>query len=157
ELAERACRGQPRLALAEANRALVLRARGDLDGALQALLAALERDPEFVPARLDAGLLLDQLGRSREAVGHLHAALSKLPPPAPQPPELRTRSEAAERIIARDQQDFERFLQERVSRHAGGQPLPRRFSECMDIFLKRARPQLPKPGATFFPELPPMA
>src|SRR5690606_11933203 len=42
ELIEQACRGQPKLALAEANRALLLQARGDLEGAVAALLAALE-------------------------------------------------------------------------------------------------------------------
>lgn len=156
DLIEQACRGEPRLALAEANRARVLQARGDQEGALQALLAALERDPDFVPARLDAGLLLDGLGRGREAAAHLRTALSRLPPPASQPPELRARSEAAERIVAREQQAFERFVEQRVAQAAGA-GLPPRFRECLDIFLERCRPQLPRPGATFFPELPPLA
>lgn len=156
-LAEQACRGEPRLALAEANRAQVLQARGDQQGAVQALLAALERDPEFVPARLDAGLLLDRLGRGREAAEHLRVALSRLPPPASQPPELRARSEAAQRILAREQQAFQQFVEQRVASQAAGSGLPPRFRECLDIFLERARPQLPRPGATFFPELPPLA
>jgi len=155
ELIEQACRGQPKLALAEANRALLLQARGDLEGAVAALLAALERDPEFVPARLDAGLLLDRLGRGREAASHLGMAMPKLPPLEMQPPELRARTEAAQCILAREEAAFEGFVAERLA--AMGDAVSPRFAECRDIFLKRARPKQPKPGAMYFPELPPLA
>ncbi|MCI1711889.1 MAG: hypothetical protein LKM39_17300 [Chiayiivirga sp.] len=69
-------------------------AANERDAALEALLSALALDPDFVPARLDAGILLEDLGRPREAVAHFRLALAKLPspPPAPLAPARRARS-----------------------------------------------------------------
>src|SRR5262245_21099629 len=67
ELIERAAAGFPRTALVQAQRATILLAANERDAALAALLDALALDPEFVPARFDAAMLLEDLGRSREA------------------------------------------------------------------------------------------
>lgn len=155
---DRAAAGSPRLALVEANRATILYARGEREAALQALLAALELDPEFAPARLDAGLLLDELGRPRDAADHLRRVLAQLPPPQAQPPALRERTARAEQILAREQRELDALIAARLAplRARHGAEERARFDECLDIFAGRKRPQLPKPGFMHFPKLAPL-
>jgi tetratricopeptide (TPR) repeat protein len=78
-LIEAASAGHPKLALVEANRALILRELGEPEAALEALQAALAHDPGFVPARFAAGELLRGLGRPREAAEQFELGLARLP------------------------------------------------------------------------------
>lgn len=159
QLIDRAAAGQPRIAIVQANRATILRARGDNEGALAALLDALERDPDFVPARLDAGLLLAAMGRLREAADQLNLAMARLPPADAQPPALRERTLRAEEVLARERAAFTAKIQQRLAPIRSGiaAPAQERFVECLEIFLGHARPQVPKPAAMYFPGLPPVA
>ncbi|MBB5015119.1 aspartyl/asparaginyl beta-hydroxylase domain-containing protein [Rehaibacterium terrae] len=155
---ERASRGQPRVALIEANRALILRAMGDADGALAAFEAALALDPDFVPARLDAAALLEAMGRRRDANAHYRAALARLPPAEALPPALRERVEHAQRALAEEEQELERWLQARLAplQSQLDEESRARFDECYQILRGRQKPMLPRPGFMYFPKLPPL-
>jgi len=155
---ELAVAGWPRLALFEAQRASVLLALERKEAALAALFGALQRDPDFVPARLDAAALLEELGRDREAVEHYRAALAKLPAAEALPPPLRERRERAERAVQREQVELEQLVARRLAEVRGADPdrAAERFDECVDIFFGRKKPQLPKPGLMHFPKLAPL-
>jgi aspartate beta-hydroxylase len=155
-LIDAAVAGWPRTALVQAQRGSILLAAGEPEAALAALLAALELDPDFVPARLDAGILLEDLGRASEAVDHFRQALARLP--TPRPAALQSRVQRAEAAIAREQE----ALQATIAAHLAAAeatiaPEARaRFDECLDIFLGRKKPMLPKPGMMHFPKLAPL-
>lgn len=154
---DQAVQGHPKLALTEANRALVLQAQGDADGSLAALEAALVLDPDFAPARLDAGQLLEVAGRWREANRHYRKALEKLPGPQHLPGPLRQRVEHAQFALEREQRELETLLTNRLAPlrlTAEGQD--ERFDECFEILMGRKRPQLPKAGFMHFPKLAPL-
>lgn len=157
-LIERAVAGWPRLALFEAQRASVLLALGRREDALAALLGALEREPDFVPARLDAAALLEDLGRERDAVEHYRVALAALPAAQALPPPLRERRERAERALQREQAELEQLVDRHLAplRAAAPAGSGERFDECRDIFFGRKKPQLPKPGMMHFPKLAPL-
>lgn len=155
---DRAAAGQPKLAVVEAFRARILQDQGEQEPALQALEAALELDPDLLPARLEAGALLEQLGRPNQANQHYRKALANLPPPEAQPPQLRSRVEQARRSLANEQRQLEETLGERLGPLVerlpdGGGP---RFQEAFDIMMGRKRPQMPKAGFLYFPKLPPL-
>jgi tetratricopeptide (TPR) repeat protein len=61
------------------NLGIVLQRRGRHGDAVQEFEAALERDPEFGPARLLAGVSLLALGRTREATAMLERATALMP------------------------------------------------------------------------------
>jgi len=157
-LIDRAAAGWPRAALIEGQRATILLALGDREAALGSLENALALDPGFVPARLDLAQLLDQLGRPRDAAEHYRAALAKLPPLQSAPAPLRARIEQAQQALAREQAELEATIVSHIAPTlAGLDPEDRaRFDECLDIFLGRKRPQLPKPGMMHFPKLAPL-
>lgn len=152
----RACEGTPRLALCEALRGQVLDARGDAQAALSAYESALEMDPAFMPAQLDAGMLLLRLGRPREANLHFRACLDKFPSGAPVPAAMAGRLEAARDSLAREQEELERALRESLATLGPGSDGSDdgRFQECLDIFLGRRKPMPQKPGMMYFPKVP---
>lgn len=155
---DRAVQGQPRRALIEANRALILLAQGDSVAALAALEAALALDPDFVPARLDAGHLLEMAGKPREANQHYRQALEKLPPPDRLPPALRERVERAQRALALEDRQLAELLEQRIAsvRARSPESSGERFDECFDILMGRKRPKPSKPGFMHFPKLAPL-
>jgi aspartate beta-hydroxylase len=156
DLIDRAAAGTPPSALVHAQRATILLAAGENDNALTALLDALALDPDFVPARLDAARLLEDSGRTREAVEHYQRALSQIP--SPPPAALAERVARAQEAIARQQTELEALIASHLAPlEAGLAPEARaRFDECRDIFLGRKRAQLPKPGMMHFPKLAPL-
>lgn len=155
---DQATQGQPRLALIEANRALVLQAQGEAPAALAALEAALSLDADFVPARLSAGQLLEAMGRRREANQHYRQVLEKLPAAAKLPELLRVGVEQAQRSLALEQQELEQQLQQQLApiRAQLGEGEAERFDECYDILMGRKQPKPSKPGFMQFPKLAPL-
>ena len=155
-LIDRAVAGWPLTALLHAQRATILMAANAREAALDALLSALALDADFVPARLDVGILLEDLGRPREAVEHFRLALGKLP--SPPPTAFASRVERAQAALAREQAALEATIAAHLAplQNTATSETRARFEECLDIFLGRKRPQLPKPGMMHFPKLAPL-
>ena len=74
-----AVRAEPASVRARVNLGAVLARTGDLDGAVEQLVAALELAPGHAAASFNLGSLLLEAGRPGEAVGHLHNALRDQP------------------------------------------------------------------------------
>jgi arylsulfatase A-like enzyme/Flp pilus assembly protein TadD len=71
-----------------ANLGILQANRGDLAGAIQSLTTALARDPDLHEARFNLALAYAQSGRRPEAAAAARELLRRLPPAAPQRPEV---------------------------------------------------------------------
>jgi arylsulfatase A-like enzyme len=71
-----------------ANLGILQAAKGDLAGAIQSLTAALARDPDLHEARFNLALAYAKAGRGPEAAAAAGELLRRLPPGAPQRPEV---------------------------------------------------------------------
>jgi tetratricopeptide (TPR) repeat protein len=78
-LSERALRISPSSPTVQLVRAALLRSKGDLEGALEAASRALQRDPGYVPALIQAAELSWGLDRPRQAAVFLERAASIRP------------------------------------------------------------------------------
>ncbi len=156
---EQAMAGEPRSALVEASAGQILKACGDLDAALAAYERALAMDPDFLPARLDAGHLLADQGRSLDANRHYRTALSQASKLPQLPMALHAALGRARDSVQLEQTALEHQLQEalRDTRAAVPAESSERFEECYEILMGRKRVQLPKPGFMHFPKLPPLS
>lgn len=156
---EQAMAGEPRSALVEASGGQILKACGDQYAALAAYERALVLDPEFLPARLDAGHLLADQGKSRDANHHYRAALEQASTLPQLPVALQEQLVRARDSVQREQQALEARLTDalRDARSALPPEGAARFEECYEILMGRKRPQLPKPGFMHFPKLPPLS
>src|SRR5207244_2899607 len=71
-----------------ANMGILQASRGNLDAAIESLQAALARDPDLHEARFNLALAYAKSGRRADAAGTARDLLSRLPPQAPQRPEI---------------------------------------------------------------------
>ena len=156
---EQAMAGEPRSALVEASGGQILKACGDTEAALAAYERALVLDPEFLPARLDAGHLLADQGKAKDANRHYRAALEQASGIPQLPMALQEQLGRARDSVQREQQALEASLADalRGARAALSGEGGARFEECYEILMGRKRPQLPKPGFMHFPKLPPLS
>jgi hypothetical protein len=140
------------------NRALVLRSRGDLNGALQAVEQALAIDPYSFIALASQATIFEQMGKPRVAAKIFRNALKIAPPETATPPHLKPVIAHAREAVARYTDDLNRFLREQTqsvrSRHAGADLA--RFDECLDIFSGAKKAYVQEPLFLTFPKLPPL-
>jgi arylsulfatase A-like enzyme/cytochrome c-type biogenesis protein CcmH/NrfG len=85
---EEARRREPDNPVVTANLGILQVARGDLAGAIQSLTAALARDPDLHEARFNLALAYAKSGRRSDAASAARELLRRLPPAAPQRPEV---------------------------------------------------------------------
>lgn len=151
--------GEKPPALVEANAGQIFLAVGDKQASQAAYERALLLDPDFLPARLDLGDLLDDQGKSLEANRHYRAALGQASTIPKLPIALQVQLGRARDRTQLEHQALEQTLQAalrttQASADADGND---RFEECYGILMGRLRPQLPKPGFMHFPKLPPLS
>lgn len=60
-------------------RGVIYLVRGDYDEAQRELAAALQADPDYMPARIDLGVALAEMGRTNEAIEFLENSLKSFP------------------------------------------------------------------------------
>ena len=156
---EQALAGEPRSALVEASAGQILLACADAPAALAAYERALVLDPDFLPARLDAGHLLADQGRSIDANRHYRAALDQASRIPKLPIALQTQLGRARDSVLIEDQALEATLQAALAQARAALPgqAEDRFNECYDILMGRKHAQLPKPGFMHFPKLPPLS
>lgn len=85
---EEARRREPDNPVVTANLGILQVARGDLAGAIQSLTTALARDPDLHEARFNLALAYAKSGRRPDAAAAARELLRRLPPTAPQRPEV---------------------------------------------------------------------
>ncbi len=136
--------------------ALAMRASGDFAGALRAIEAALVIDPYLLMALLSKGLLLEKLGRPREAAAAYRNALKAAPPDDRLPPGLKTPVERAREAVRADSDQATMFVEARLTelraRHAGEDL--KRFDMSRDVFLAGKKVYAPEPALLHYPMLP---
>lgn len=140
------------------NRALALRMRGDLQGALRALDGALALEPYSFLALLSKGALVEQLGRPRDAAKIFRNALKIAPSEAALPPHLKPVLEHARQAVARNTEALNAFLRAQTAqmRAKHGEADLSRFDECLDILSGAKRAYVQEPVFLTFPKLPPL-
>ncbi len=83
-----ALRLEPDNPVVRANIGILKGTRGDTDGAIQSLNSALAADPNLHEARFNLALTYARAGRNAEAAKAARELLDRLPPDAPQRPEI---------------------------------------------------------------------
>lgn len=158
-LLQAAASGQPRLAIALANLARVLRMDGDLRGALAALDEAGKLEPGAYAVHFEKASIYEQQARPRDAALAYEMALHLLPPRAAAAPQLAALVAHARACVAANKDDLANFLDQRLSglRGAPGSRAMRRFEECLDINLGRKPAYVSRPLMFNFPGLPAIA
>ena len=162
-------RGAQLLAAAEAadpsdpetptNRALLLRAQGDIRGAIASLDAALAIDPYLLIALFSKGALLEQSGNPRAAAKIFQNALKIAPPDSALPRQLRAVAEHARDSVTRNAEALNSFLRDKTARLRttfAGADLSR-FDECLDILSGAKKAYVQEPLFLTFPKLPPLS
>jgi aspartyl/asparaginyl beta-hydroxylase (cupin superfamily)/Tfp pilus assembly protein PilF len=155
---EQAMAGTPPTAIVDASGGQILAACGEVDAAVAAYERALAKDPDFLPARLDAGQLLESQGRTLEANQHFRTALQQAGKHPTLPAALQAPLERARAAVQAEQAQLELQLQAAM-KHAGMDTpadSSARFEECYEILMGRQRVHWPKPGFMHFPKLPPL-
>jgi cytochrome c-type biogenesis protein CcmH/NrfG len=79
---------EPDNPVVRANIGILKGTRGDTDGAIQSLNSALAADPNLHEARFNLALTYARAGRNAEAAKTARELLDRLPPDAPQRPEI---------------------------------------------------------------------
>lgn len=138
------------------NIAIVQRAQGNLQQALEALNTAIAIEPYTFLAQLSKGFLLDQMGKSKAAAEVLRDAL-RIAPPEEQVPEVLARQiELARSMIDRYGQELADHLHQKLGpllEKSEGTALGR-FSECIDIVAGTKQVHNAKPIQVHYPQLP---
>ena len=127
----------------------------------QAIIAALEIDPYFLPALLGRGEFLERQNQVRNAAAVFRDALKVAPAEPEWPPALRQRLAHAREVVERDTRELVDFLGHRVAaeRTRVDQALSGRWDEAVSILAGRTRPyhsqcnqlQIPRlPALTFY-------
>lgn len=138
------------------NLASTLRALSDADGELKALDTALALDPFFTLALFQKASLLDSLGKTKQAAGAYHAALSSIPNNAQLPASLQPVIERAQQAVRRQSADLESLLNERmreVRRRFQGEPQDR-VDDCLAALLGKKKIYVQQPTFMHFPRVP---
>jgi aspartyl/asparaginyl beta-hydroxylase (cupin superfamily) len=138
------------------NLAMVHRARGELPAALEALDAALARDPYFFLALLSKGAVLEQLGRERQAAQVYRNALRIAPPPESTPPSLQEPIRRARQVVDGQSEALREHLHSRLGglleKHEGEDLA--RFGECLEIMAGTQKAYTANPIQLTVPRLP---
>ncbi|HEY3777603.1 MAG TPA: aspartyl/asparaginyl beta-hydroxylase domain-containing protein [Rhizomicrobium sp.] len=156
ERLERAGRAAPEQPAIPLNLSFVFRATGDAAAEMAALIAALTIDPYFFPALLAKGLLLERMGRDRQAARVFKDVLTIAPPEEQISPELRAPLARAREAVEQNAAALEAYLraplEAAASRHIDVNLA--RFEECRGIALGRKKVFTQRPSMLHYPRLP---
>ena len=159
ELLQRAERADPGNANVPMSLAFVYRSLGDNQNEMAALQRALVVDPYFVPALLSKGMLLERLGRSREAAQVYKIVVAIAPADDQLSNELRDALIHARDVVRTNAEALDEHLRKRLgpirARHAGEKLS--RFDETKDVVLGTKKVYTQQPSLLHVPHLPAIA
>ncbi|THD55809.1 aspartyl/asparaginyl beta-hydroxylase domain-containing protein [Phenylobacterium sp.] len=155
-LVREAERAAPQDKALKMQRAMVCRAVGDLDGALDALDEALAIDPYEFVALLSKGALLERTAGERAAATAYRNALIVAPLEEELPPALRAPTARAREVVARTREALEAHLKARTDavKTEVSHATRRRFDESLGIFSGRTKVYVQEPLLLNYPRLP---
>jgi len=136
------------------SRAAAARARGDLEGALDACDEALAAAPGHLVALLSRGAVLERMGRPRAAALVFGDALKGAPPVGRTPPSLAVPLERARAAVAADRAALAATLDAAMGAEPGGGAVPGRLGEAAAIFAGTRRAYVSEAAYLNFPRLP---
>lgn len=155
-LLERAAIGAPQEPAVALNIAYVHRGLGDTAGEMEALTRALVIDPDFFPAVLAKGMLLERMGEKRQAARAYKDAVALAPPDDQLAPELRNPLRRARDTVEENASRLEAYLQSRLAPLRTNYPGAKldRFEQCRQVAIGRTRVFTQNPSLLHFPGLP---
>jgi len=159
ELLARAVAGLPRMAIAHANLARVLKLQGDTGAALAELDRALKIEPSAYAVHFEKAAIFELLGRAKDQALAYESALQLMPAQAAQSPGLQPLIEKAMRFVADNKAMLGGFLDAHLaSLRSGlsGRALGR-FDESLDVSLGRKPLHVQRPAMFHVPGLPAIA
>jgi len=121
-----------------------------------AIIAALEIDPYFLPALLGKGEFLEQQHKPRAAADAFRNVLKVAPPESEWPPALRRRLAHVREVVERDTLELVEYLGHRVAakRATVDHALAGRWDEAVSILAGRTRPYHSQCNQLHVPRLP---
>jgi aspartyl/asparaginyl beta-hydroxylase (cupin superfamily)/Tfp pilus assembly protein PilF len=137
--------------------ALANKQLGNTDEEMAAVTRALDLDPYFFPALLHKGMLLERLGKRRNAAQVFRDVLKIMPPRERLNEAFRTAVRHAEASVAENQQSLEQHLDAALAelRQKHGRSVDR-FERSVDVMLGRKKMYQPEPIALHYADLPPL-
>lgn len=155
-LLERAVKAAPNDPAAPFNLSFVLRAVADAAGEMSALTKALAIDPYFYPALLSKAMLLERMGKQRQAAKAYKDVLSVAPPDDQASPAIKTSLDHAREVVQENTNALDDYLERRLrearARHAD-ENLDR-FEQSKNAATGAAKIYMQQPSLLNFPAVP---
>ena len=138
--------------------AVASRALGRTQTELEAVTRALTIDPYFLPALLHKGMLLERLGKRRQAARVFRDVLKIMPSQGQGGQGIRKAAEHARDVVAEDRHSLGRHLDGVLAdlrrRHSGADL--RRFEETVHVMTGAKKRYSPDPVMLHYAQLPPL-
>lgn len=136
--------------------AFVHRALNEPTQEYDALTRALAIEPQFLPALLAQGMLLERTGKPRQAAQTYRVAVATAPPDEQLSPELRKALVHAREVVGANAQALDAYLKAGLdaikARHPG--TAFERFDECKDVMVGTKKVYTQQPSLLHVPRLP---
>ena len=158
EMLQHAATTAPRDPMVQLYTAVALKDLGRPDEEMAAVTRALAVDPYFYPALLHKAMLLERLGKRRQAARVFRDLLKIMPPPEQAGPGFRKAVEHAQSAIQENRQSLERHLDTVLAdlrrRHSAARL--DRFEETLKVMTGSKKRYSPEPVMLHFAQLPPL-
>jgi aspartate beta-hydroxylase len=158
KMLEHAATSAPNDPMVHVYTAVALKDLGRPADEMAAVGRALAVDPYFYPALLHKGMLLERLGKRRQAARVFKDVLNIMPDPEQEGPRFRKAAEHARTAIQENQQSLERHLDSVLadlrSRHSAARL--DRFEETVKVVTGAKKRYAPDPVMLHFAQLPPL-
>ena len=158
QMLQHAATTAPRDLMVHIYTAVALKDLGRPDEEMAAVTRALTIDPYFYPALLHQGMLLERLGKRRQAARVFKDVLKIMPEPEQAGPKFRKAAEHAQSAIDENRQSLERHLDDVLAdlrkRHSSARL--ERFEETVKVATGAKKRYAPDPVMLHFAQLPPL-
>lgn len=155
---EHAATGAPNDPMVHVYTAVALKDLGRPNEEMAAVTRALVVDPYFYPALLHKGMLLERMGKRRQAARVFKDVLKIMPDPEQHGPRFHKAAEHARTAVQENRQSLERHLDsvlaELRSRHSAARL--DRFEETVQVLTGAKKRYMPDPVMLHFAQLPPL-